>query len=183
VGDPFADGGAIVMSLTLFVALLAGQPPGALVPSAATPPALHIHAEEPGAQLSVRADAPGWFGACAGLVTDQRPCKIAPAPTAPAVALHISGTRTFDYTVPLGTGPTSVRIEHRGHGEAAAGAVMLLGAILVIAAGVNNTRDGQLTSDGQLLVSTGASIEALGLILILHDLGSVHDRAVVLPSP
>lgn len=161
--------------LALLLALLAADPSPA--------PVLRIQASEPGTELSVKADAPGWSGACPAPVTTARPCEIAPAPRGQTVDLHVSGTRAFDHTVLLAGESTTVRIEHRGHDKAAAGVVLVLGAIGVIAAGVGTMRGGQLTSNGQVLVGVGAALEASGLILILNDLTGTHDRAVVVTPP
>jgi hypothetical protein len=155
--------------LALLVALLAADPP---------PSVLRIQVSEPGAELSVRAAAAGWSGACPTPVTTGRPCEIAMAAERQLVDLHVSGTRAFDSTLLVGPAPTTVRIEHGGYAVAGAGVAMVLAGIVGIAAGVSTFEDGN-ESTGRTLVSVGASVEAVGILMILMDLQRNHDRAVV----
>jgi hypothetical protein len=156
--------------LPLMLALLAAD--------SASPYLLRIQASEPEATLSVEAAVPGWSRTCPTPVTVDRPCEISGAPAQRFVNLRISGTRAFESKLFLGTATTTVRIEHQGYAKTATGLVLVLGAIAVIAAGVNTFRDGDETT-GRTLVSIGAGLESLGLILIISDVTGTHDRAVV----
>jgi hypothetical protein len=157
--------------LAMLVALLAVDPP--------PPSVLRIQASEPGAELAVTAEAPGWSVACPGVVTMDRPCELPGAREQAVVDLHVSGTRAFDSKVLLGKGATTtVRIDHRDYTITGVGLAMVAGAIAIIAAGVITFQDGHEMA-GRTLVSIGAGIEATGEALVFTDLSAKHDRAVV----
>jgi hypothetical protein len=155
--------------LPLLLTLLAVDP---------QPAVLRIQASEEDAALSVRADAPGWSGVCPSPVTVDHPCELPAAPEGQFVDLRVSGTRAFDDRLLLTSTPATVRIEHRSYAATGLGLLAVAGAVAIIAAGVSTFRDGN-ESGGRMLISIGASVEAAGLIAILNDLTSTHDRAVV----
>ena len=137
---------------------------------------LRIHASEPGAELAVRAAAPGWSGACAGLVMVDHPCTISSVPEQQVVDLRISGTRTFESKVLVDKGTTTVVIQHRGYGATVAGLVLFAASIGILAEGVSPFQSGD-QGTGRVLIEIGASAEVAGLILILADLTGTHNHA------
>jgi hypothetical protein len=155
--------------LPLLLALLVVDP---------QPSVLRIQASEDGAELSVRADAPGWSQVCPAPVTVDHPCELPAAPQRQFVDLRVSGTRAFDNRLLLDRTPATVRIEHRSYAATGLGLLAMAGAVAFIAVGVSTFQGGN-QSGGRALISIGAGLEATGLIVILHDLSSTHDRAVV----
>jgi hypothetical protein len=139
---------------------------------------LNIDVAEDGAELAVTAEAPGWWRSCAEPVTSVRPCRITPAPRGQIVDLRIAGTRNFDSKVLVGEGTTSVTIQHRGYGLSVAGLVLMGVAVFAIHAGVTAAQRGD-ESSGRTWITLGASFEASGVIMILSDLFSTHNHAVV----
>lgn len=142
------------------------------------PSVLRIKASEPEAELSVTAEAPGWRGSCSALVSVDRPCHISPVPAGQMIDLRITGARSFASKVLLAEGSTTVVITHRGYGETVAGLVAMGIALVVLRAGVSVAEGGN-GSAARALISAGVGIEALGVLMILTDLGSTHNRAVV----